>query len=142
MAVYGLSDHYPICFTHKFGRSEYREHHHEKLVYRSFKDFSSKEFINDLHTVPWSVLDMFSAVDDKLAIWNTLFTNVMNEHAQLVTRRVKNKQLSGWMTHDILQQICVRDKLEARAKNNILARIMYKRVRNKVVKLISNAKSN
>lgn len=111
-------------------------------MYRSFKDFSSKEFINDLHTVPWSVLDMFSAVDDKLAIWNTLFTNVMNEHAQLVTRRVKNKQLPEWMTHDILQQICVRDKLRARAKNNILARIMYKRVRNKVVKLISNAKSN
>lgn len=85
---------------------------------------------------------MFSAVDDKLAICNTLFANVMNEHAQLVTGRVKNKQLSEWMTHDILQQICVRDKLKVRAKNNILARIMYKRVRNKVVKLISNAKSN
>ena len=66
----------------------------------------------------------------------------MNEHVPLVARRVKTKQLPGWITHSILQQIRVRDKLKARAKNNILARIMYKRVRNRVVKLISNAKSN
>ena len=76
--VYGLTDHYPICFTHKVGRGKYRKHNHEKLVYRSFKNFSSREFINDLYAVPWSVLDALSDVDDKL--WNTLFTKVMNEH--------------------------------------------------------------
>ena len=30
------------------------------------------------------------------------------------------------MTQDILQQICVRDKFKVRAKNNILAKTMYK----------------
>ena len=92
--VYGLSDHYPICFTHKFGRGKYRKHHHEKLVCRSSKNFSSREFINDLHTVPWSVLDAFSDVDGKLAIWNTLFTNVMNEHVPLVARRVTKQTIA------------------------------------------------
>ena len=46
------------------------------------------------------------------------------------------------MTHGILQQICVRDKLKARAKNNILARVMYNRARNRVIELISNARLN
>ena len=140
--VYGLSDHYPICFTHKSGRGKHRKHHHEKIEYRNFKNFSQQKFVDDLHTVPWSVIDLFSDVDDKIETWNTLFTDVVNKHIPLVTRRVKNKQLPGWMTRDILQQICVRDKLKARAKNNVLARTMYKRVRNNVVKLISNSKSN
>ena len=46
------------------------------------------------------------------------------------------------MNRDIIRQICVRDKLKARAKHSALARTMYKRTRNRVVKLITNAKSN
>ena len=45
----------------------------------------SQEFINDLSTVPCSGLDAFSDVEDELPIWNTLFTNVMNEHISPVT---------------------------------------------------------
>ncbi|CAB4025078.1 Hypothetical predicted protein [Paramuricea clavata] len=41
-----------------------------------------------------------------------------------------------------MQQIRIRDRLKSRSKSNILARVMYKRVRNHVVKLINNAKSN
>ena len=44
--------------------------------------------------------------------------------------------------YDILQQICVREKFKALAKNYVLARTMHKRVRKKVVKMISNAKPN
>ena len=75
--VYGLSDHYPICFTHKFGRGKRSKNHHEEITYRN-----------------------------------------------------------------VIRQICVRDKLKARAKHSALARTMYKRTRNRVVKLITNAKSN
>ena len=46
------------------------------------------------------------------------------------------------MNRDIIRQICVRDKLKARAKHSALASTMYKRSRNRVVKLITNAKSN
>ena len=46
------------------------------------------------------------------------------------------------MNRDIIRQICVRDKLKARAKHSALARTMYKRTRNRVVKLLTNAKSN
>ena len=46
------------------------------------------------------------------------------------------------MNRDIIRQICVQDKLKAHAKNSALANAMYKRARNRVVKLITNAKSN
>ena len=55
-----------------------------------------------------------------------LFMDVLNKHVPLVTRRVKNKQIPGWMNRDIIRQICVRDKLKARAKHSALARTMYK----------------
>ena len=65
------------------------------MVCRSVKNFSNKESFNDLHSIPWSVLDASSDVEDKLTIliWNTQFMNVMNEHIPHVTRRVKNKKL-------------------------------------------------
>ena len=93
--MYGLSDHYPTCFTHKFNRGKHLKHHHDATVFRNFKKLSNKEFFNDLHTIPWSVLDASSDVEDKLTIWNTLFMNLINEHIPHVTRRVKNKQLPG-----------------------------------------------
>lgn len=46
------------------------------------------------------------------------------------------------MNQDIINQIRIRDNFKARAKHNILARIIYKRIRNDVVKQIANAKSN
>ena len=65
------------------------KHHHESVCYRNFRHFSSKHLIADLHNIPWSVLNMFDYVNDKLNIWTTLFMDVINEHIPLVKRRVK-----------------------------------------------------
>ena len=46
------------------------------------------------------------------------------------------------MTAEIMQQIHIRDQFKSRSKSNTLASVMYKRVRNHVVKLINNAKAN
>ena len=46
------------------------------------------------------------------------------------------------MTPEILEQIRIRDQFKSRSKSNALARTMYKQLRNHVVKLIANAKSN
>lgn len=128
--VYGLTDHYPICFTHKFGRGKRSKNHHEKFTYRDFKNFSKENFVNDLAGVPWTALDAYADEDKKLECWNAMFMDVLNKHIPLVSRRVKKKKQSpGWMNLDIIRQICVRDKLKARAKNSALARTMNKRAR-------------
>ena len=80
---------------------------------RNFKNFSKENFVNDLAGVLWKALDAYADVDKKLECWNAMFMDVLNKHIPLVTRRVKNKQIPGWMNRDIIRQICVRDKLKA-----------------------------
>ena len=41
-----------------------------------------------------------------------------------------------------IDYVCLRDKFEARAKHNLPANVIYKRIRNDVVKQITDAKSN
>ena len=124
--VYGLSDHYPICFTHKFVRGKPSKNHHEKITYRNFKNFSKENFVNDVAGVPWKALDVYADADKNLECWNAMFMDVLhvNKHIPLVTRRVKNEQIPGWMNRDIIRQIYVRDKLKARAKHSALTRTM------------------
>lgn len=61
----------------------------------------------------------------------------MNRHMPVV----KNKCLSPWMNKAIMHLIHLRDQFKSRAKSNILARSIYKNLRNRVVKKIANAKA-
>ena len=140
--VYGLTDHYPVCFVHKAGRGKHRKYRHETITYRNFKHFCQEAFLNDLNTAPWSLLDVFHDVNEKLDTWNSLFMSIVDQHAPIVTRRVKNKELNEWMTPEIMEQIRIRDQLKSRGKHDIPARTMYKQTRNHVVRLIASAKSN
>ena len=67
--------------------------------------------------------------------------SIVDQHAPIVTRRVKNKEVNEWTTPEILEQIRIRDQLKSRGKSDVLARTMYKQTRNHVVKLIASAKS-
>ena len=140
--VYGLTNHYPVCFVHKAGRGKQRKNRHESITYRNFKHFCQEAFLNDLNTAPWSLLDVFDDVNEKLDTWNSLFMSIVDQHAPIVTRRVKNKEENEWITPEILEQIRIRDQLKSCAKSDVLARTMYKQTRNHVVKLIASAKSN
>ena len=65
----------------------------------------------------------------------------MNRHTPIVKKRVKRKCLLPWMNKEIMHLIHLRDQFKSRAKSNILARSMYKNLRNQVVKKIANAKA-
>ena len=52
-----------------------------------------------------------------------------NGHAPIVKKRVKLMPLLPWINNDILQLMHRGDQFKARAKSNILAGIMYKRLR-------------
>lgn len=140
--VYGLTDHYPVCFVHKAGRGKHRKNRHESITYRNFKHFCQEAFLNDLNTAAWSLFDVFHDVNEKLDTWNFLFMSIVDLHAPVVTRRVKTKELNEWMTPEIMEQIRIRDQLKSRGKHDMLARTMHKQTRNHVVRLIASAKSN
>lgn len=65
----------------------------------------------------------------------------MNRHAPIVKKKVKRKVLLPWMNNDILQLMRLREQFKARTKSNILANIMYQRLRSQVVKSTAKVKS-
>ena len=50
---------------------------------RSFKHFSEADFVDDLWSVPWCMVDLFDDVDDKVSVFNTLFQEVLEVHAPI-----------------------------------------------------------
>ena len=52
-----------------------------KLYFRRLKNFDL--FCADLHSVSFNVMDVFENVDDKLFAFETLFTEVLDDHAPL-----------------------------------------------------------
>ena len=140
MPVYGLSDHYPVLFVHKFRGKNIPKSHHETISYRKLKNVDRSSFLDDLNSAPWTLLEIFQDVNDKLNIWDLIFNEVLDRHAPLMKKRVKSKQLPPWLNSDILHHMRLRDQFKARAKSNILANVIYKRLRNAVVKMIANAK--
>ena len=64
-------------------------------TYWNMKTFSPDKFRQDLQLVPWSVRDIFDDVDDQCYVWNRLFTEVVNDHAPLKTRRCKIERSLG-----------------------------------------------
>ena len=51
------------------------------FIFRRLKSFDL--FLADLHSVSFNVMDVFENVDDKLFAFETLFTEVLDDHAPL-----------------------------------------------------------
>ena len=126
--VYEMSDHFPVCFVHKFHGAKSPKGLHD-------------EIIHDLENAPWSLLEVFDDVNEKLATWKLIFNDVSNCHIPIVKKTVKPKCLSPWINKEIMHLILLRDQFKSRAKSYILTRLMYKNLRNQVVKKIANAKA-
>ena len=50
---------------------------------RSFKHFSEADFVDDLWSVPWCIVELFDNVDDKVSVFNTLLQEVLEVHATI-----------------------------------------------------------
>ena len=42
------------------------------IKHRSFKHFSEADFVDNLWSVPWCMVDLYDDVDDKVSAFNTL----------------------------------------------------------------------
>lgn len=73
-----LSDH---SLVYAFLRKTAPKMRSRKLYFRRLKNFDL--FFADLHSVSFNVMDVFENVDDKLFAFETLFTEVLDDHAPL-----------------------------------------------------------
>ena len=83
---------------------------HTTIKYWSYKSFDEAEFIKDLQSVPWSVIERFDNPDDIFDTWNTISIGVVDKHAPLKEKRVKYSVQLEWMTVEILENIVLRDR--------------------------------
>lgn len=79
---------------------------------RSFKKFDPDRFRQELSEAPWSVLEVFDDIDDRLDYFNKVFSQVLNVHAPLRKLRVR-KNGSPLGTRGICDQMDVRASTDA-----------------------------
>lgn len=81
-----------------------------KLYFRSLRHIDRGMFLADLHTVPFGVMDTVDDVNDKLFVFETLFTEVLDEHAPLKEFHVRSNQVP-YMTEEWRKAIRYRNRL-------------------------------
>ena len=52
-----------------------------KIQLRSLKNFDQDLFLRDLHNVPFHVMEVFDDIDDKQYVFESLYLDILNEHA-------------------------------------------------------------
>ena len=109
---------------------------------RSYKHYNADAFLHDISQVPWSVIEAFSDVDDKLNAFNLLFNDIFDQHAPLKTFRVHGKP-NPCVTDNIRALTRERDSWRRLAKrtNDPMAWSAYKNFRREVKREIRFAAS-
>ena len=112
------------------------------LEYRSYKNFNSTLFNDDLRNIPWHIVENEDNVDDALFTWNKMFSEVADQHAPVKRRRVKGTPLP-WMNSQISDTMKERDWAHRKARKSSSVRhwSLYAKLRNKVNGLVRTAKS-
>ena len=85
----GLSDHHHLIYSvmKSFSpRLKPRE-----ITYRSYKTFIQENFIEDLQTFPFRVLEVFEEVDDKHYFLTKVLQNILDIHAPVKRKKVRAK---------------------------------------------------
>ena len=125
-----ISDHELICATLKLKKERTVPVYVTK---RSFEHYDHQEFLGDMSSVPWSVVDCFDNVEDRLVAFNLLFNEVLDRHAPIRTIKVGNRP-KPFVTDEILGLMKTRDKWrkQARKTKDPLAWAAYKSLRHEV----------
>ena len=61
------------------------------ITRRSFKYYNKAAFLEDISNAPWSVIEAFDDVEDKLYTFNYLFTQILDQHAPLKTVKLRTR---------------------------------------------------
>lgn len=134
----GISDHYLIYGVRKFQTIKSNPKYIES---RNMKNYDPYLFIHDLRKVHWDLMEISDDPNDMVNTWESLFLEVLDIHAPLRKRRVKNKP-SPWLTPCIKKLMHKRDHLKKQAIKNGSKSFYeaYKEARNQVNAAIKKAK--
>ena len=105
------------------------------IEYRSFKNYSKADFVNDLKDVDWESVANKEDVDSAVSTWNKLFTNIADRHAPVRKARIRGVRCP-WMNSQLSQAMSQRNYLHRRAikSNSPYLWSRYKKLKNYVNK--------
>ena len=75
---------------------------------RSYKNYSAPNFVRDLHSASWDVINTSLTVDEAWTSFKDIFVTIADRHAPTHTRRVRSNTLP-WMTDQIRALITQRN---------------------------------
>lgn len=134
----GISDHYPVCCNWALKSDKpIRKHQHTTIKYRSLKHFNNEAFLFDLSLVSFDDVYQHCEPNGALSEWYRLFLSVLDKHAPIREKRVKNPQLPLWLNKGLVDAMELRDELKR--KKDFPA---YRKQRNLVKKLVLDAKKS
>ena len=113
-----ISDHFAV-FCNRKSHTSVCKNTHQVITYRSFKNFEEANFLSDLSSVPWEILEQFDHVDDIVSAWKSLFLEVLDKHAPIKSHRLKKKYQPDWLSPEILD--CMKERNKCKINGNITA---------------------
>ena len=108
---FSVSDHYPISCSYKLKAPAIKKGGHTTLTFRSFKHFDSNAFLHDLNLTPFHTIYYENDPELALNLWYHLFSSVLNKHAPMQTKRVKDNVPPPWMTKDIMKAMELKEQI-------------------------------
>ena len=139
----GFSDHSLIYSVRKINMLPKTKGIRE-IEIRNFKNFDSKNFLEDLDRQHWVQVESEREVNAMWTTWRNLFLGVLDKHAPLRSKRVKNNPNLPWISKEIKKKMRERDRLKLVAIKNSKEQDwkLYKCSRNEVNIALRKAKAN
>ena len=89
--------------TRKVSNSGSSESKHKTITYRCMRNFDIQEFLEELKSQPWSLLNMYENPNSALDFFFNLFETVLNKHAPKKVKRVKHVLQPNWFSAEIAE---------------------------------------
>ena len=139
-----MSDHPPVVVTRKYMRVRNKNSQHITITYRNIGRLDKESFSAALKEAPWDCAFVFENINDVVDAWYKLFNSVLDEYLPQIQKRVKREVQPKWFSNEISQEIKKRDMLLKKARKSQTESDWseFKRVKNKVIELIRDTKSN
>ena len=108
---------------------------------RSYKNYSAPNFVRDLHSASWDVINTSLTVDEAWTSFKDIFVTIADRHAPTHTRRVRSNTLP-WMTDHIRALITQRNFHHKKAQKTGSSYDWqeYRSVRNRITVTIKETK--
>ena len=108
-----ISDHHLVHITLTFMKIFSKPVY---ISFRSYKHHDADSFVQDISDVPWTVIDGFDDIDDRLNAFHVLFNPILHKHAPIKRVKLRTRP-SPFVTDEIKILMQTRDEWRRLAEN-------------------------